>query len=166
MSGNTNDQSPSAPGSGAPVKTVAISRRHSEGLVLILIAALAMTFIIGANGINSGSSDVVGPSTFPMAVSVLLLICVAAALIMLFRKSTDETITVKRPRALLVSMVLLAAFAPLVEQLGYYVLIVPWVLAFGWAARVRTPMLMGATLIVVLVLASGVFDALLGTPMP
>lgn len=166
MSESDNERSPAASGAAQQVKTVTISRRHAEGLVLVLIAAVAVFFAVGAGAIKSSSGDVVGPSTFPIAVAVLLLICVGAAFVALFRRPADETVTVKRPHALVSSMILLLAFAPLADLLGYYVVIVPWTLAFCWAARVRTPVLIGTTLIVVLVLAGGVFDALLGTPLP
>ena len=45
-------------------------------------------------------------------------------------------------------------------------MILPWTLAFAWAARVRTPFLIGITLGSVLFIARVVFEIVLRTPLP
>jgi hypothetical protein len=63
-------------------------------------------------------------------------------------------------------MLLLLAFPAMVKFAGYYILIVPWLLVFGWAARVRSPFLIAITVATVLFVARVIFQIILGTPMP
>ena len=161
------EKSESAPsGEGADIRTIVMPRRWAEAAVIGVVMLVAIGFLWGAQDIRHVSDDVVGPSTFPRALSIILIAICTVIVVAALRLPSSETITIKRPTGLAVAMVLLIAFPVLVDVLGYYVLIIPWLLAFGWAARVRSPFLIAVNLITVLFVARVVFEEILGTPMP
>lgn len=151
---------------GADIRILTLPRRIVEPVVLSIVLLTAIGFFWGARSIRSFSEDAVGAQTFPTALAVLLIALSGVMIVAALRLPAEQTVTIKRPRALFVSMVLLLIFPGLVELLGYYILIVPWVLVFGWAARVRSPFLIGITVATVLFVARVVFQMILGTPMP
>jgi len=164
MSKNPSEATP--PLEGVAVKTLTVSRRIAETVVLLIILIVGLFFFAGSLNIGSRSGDVVGASTFPKALSLLLMFTTALAIIYALRAPPNVSISLKRPRAVVIAIVLLLAFPPLVGMLGYYVLIVPWLVIFGWAARVRSPMLIVINLVTVLFVARVVFQMILRTPMP
>lgn len=146
--------------------TLTLSMRVVESVILVLVLMLAIGFLWGTRAIRSFSQDAVGAHTFPEVLSVILIVICALGLFVSLRLPAEETIAFKRPRGLIISMFLLLAFPALVDALGYYVVIIPWLLIFGWAARVRTPVLIAITVITVVLVARVVFEMILGTPMP
>ena len=161
-----SDDPPGASDGAGGSPGMQVPRRLGEGVVLAAIALLAAYFLIAGQQIESRSADAVGPVTFPTAIAVLLLGIVVLAVIELVRTGAGQSIEVRRPGALLLSMALLLVFVPLVQSFGYYWVILPWTLAFAWAARVRTPFLIGITLGSVLFIARVVFEIVLRTPLP
>lgn len=162
-------QEPSNPApspEGADVTVLTVSRRVAETAILLILLVAGVLFFIGSRAIRSRSDDLVAAHTFPEALSVLLIVTVCVAIVLALRIPADIQITLKRPRGVAVAIVLLLLFPPLVQVLGYYVLIVPWLVVFGWAARVRSPFLIAINLITVLFVARVVFQMILRTPMP
>lgn len=151
---------------GAEVLTLTVPRRIAEPMILALLLLLGLGFFIGSLGIESSGEDAVGAQTFPKALSVIFMAIVLARMFAALRLPPEDTLTLKRPRGLIVAMALLITFPALVQMLGYYVLILPWLLIFGWAARVRSPFLIVINLVTVLFVAKVIFQMTLGTPLP
>lgn len=151
---------------GADIRMFTAPRRVAETLVLTAVFVLAILFFIGSQAIRSDADEAISAHTFPEALSVLLLVATAIGIVAALRLPSNNTVTVKRPFALLGAMALLLAFPVMLEWLGYYILIVPWLLFFGVCARVRSPLLIAINLVTVLFVARVVFQMILGTPMP
>lgn len=152
--------------SQADAPLLRFNRRWAEGAVLLVVLAAGFWFWSEAQSIQTRSGDAVGARSFPASLALILMAVTLAALIALTRLPSGTHVTVRRPGALVFTMAMLMAFPWLVETLGYYVVVVPWVLAFGWAARVRTPFLVAITLGSVLFVALVIFQMTLGTPLP
>lgn len=163
---NNKTDATAPPEEGAPVLIIKFPRRYVEAAVLAVVLLTAFGFLLGARQIQSRSEDLVGAHTFPAVLSILLIVATAVAIFQALRLPSSSMIVFKRPRGLLFAMALLLVFPALVEYLGYYVLIVPWVLAFGWAARVRSPLLIVITLGTTLFVARFIFEMALGTSLP
>lgn len=155
-----------APQAPADVPTLRLDRRWAEGAILVLVLLAGIWFWTSAQLIQTRSGDAVGARSFPTALAILLIGITGLALIRAIRLPAGTQLTVRRPVALLTAMAMLLAFPWVVEVLGYYVIIVPWVLGFGWAARVRAPGLAAITLGTVLFVAFFIFQMVLGTPLP
>jgi hypothetical protein len=81
-------------------------------------------------------------------------------------KGTRGDVVFQRPVWLGIGMVLIVAFPFTVEAFGYYIVALIWVPVFGVIAGIRRPLSLVITTAVVLLLAKGVFEMLLGTPLP
>ncbi len=163
---NTPSTSSAPSEEGAEFDILIMPRRIVEPVILAFVLLTAVGFLWGSFSIKSFSDDAVGAQTFPAALAVLLILITGAAIFTALRLPANQTVQVKRPGWLVVTMLLLLAFPALVELVGYYILIVPWVLTFGWAARVRSPFLIGITIATVLFVAVVIFQIILGTPLP
>lgn len=164
MADHHNGEAPSE--EGVDVHTLTISRRHAETAILAVVFAVAVAAFVAGLSIRSNSDDVVGAHTFPIALSAILAALSLWLIVSAQRPPADDVITLKRPVGLIVGMLLLVSFPPLVEAVGYYLLIIPWLLLFGWAARVRSLFLISITLLTVIFVARVIFQMILGTPMP
>lgn len=136
---------------------------------LIICATLLLVglwFVIGALRLPT-SSAAFDPGTFPLISGSLLILLSAIQIgLTVAGKGTRGTMTFQRPVWLGIGMVLIVAFPFAVQAFGYYVVAVIWVPIFGWVAGIRKPLSLVATTAIVLLLAKGVFEMLLGTPLP
>jgi len=125
---------------------------------------LAATYTWTARGFDPGfMSDPLGPSTFPYLLGSVLGI---TALYLLVRPDAPATWPV--PRHLLqmgLVVVVLLAYAGLLEWLGFLIATTLTVTVLGWrlGARMRTAVLTG---IGVSLAVYGLFDMLLELPLP
>jgi hypothetical protein len=136
--------------------------------LVVGVALLAMAaWFIWQSTLLPADRNAVGPAAFPLAVAILLAALVLVLLGSAARRITQgATTTFRRPLAVLGAMALVIAFPTLMDVFGYYGTAAVWLLAFGWLAHVRRPLLLGATMVGMLLFARIVFEMLLGTPLP
>lgn len=137
-----------------------MSDRIFGGLMLLLAAGYAWT----ARGFDPGfMSDPLGPQTFPYLLGAVLAI---TALYLLFRP--DAPAHWPDPRHLLqmgLIVVVLLAYAGLLEWLGFLIATTLTVIVLGWrlGASLKTAVLTGLG---VSLAVYGLFDMLLELPLP
>ncbi|UOR13964.1 tripartite tricarboxylate transporter TctB family protein [Halobacillus amylolyticus] len=142
---------------------------QTGNLVLGTISIIfALCFFIGAQQFPEAVNKAgVGPAAFPKAISILVIIfSVTIILNSLFNKANDSRIVVKRFGNILMSVGSIIAFVVLIPILGFYIstaIFFPVLLFLAsetnWKSIVMT------TLIFEL-FAFGMFDQLLGVPLP
>jgi len=137
-----------------------------DGLVCSTLLVLGLWFVIGA--LRMPTSDAAfDPGTFPMITgSLLILLSVIQIGLTVAGKGARGDVVFQRPVWLGIGMVLIVAFPFAVEAFGYYIVAVIWVPIFGVVAGIRRLLSLVITTAVVLLLAKGVFEMLLGTPLP
>lgn len=131
-----------------------------------VLAALGLWFVFYA--LRMPTSDAAfDPGTFPMIAGGLLVVLAGLQIALaLAGKGARGVVGFQRPLWLAIGMVLVMVFPFAVGAFGYYLVTVIWVPVFGWVAGVRRPLSLLATTAIVLLLAKGVFEMLLGTPLP
>ncbi|MEN3145649.1 tripartite tricarboxylate transporter TctB family protein [Ochrobactrum sp. WV_118_8] len=135
-------------------------------LICGALLALGLSFVVGAMGMPS-SEAAFDPGTFPMIAGSLLMLLSAIQIgLTLVGRGTPGKVVFQRPVWLALGMVLIVAFPFAVEAFGYYIVALIWVPVFGVVAGIRKPLPLVITTAVVLLLAKGVFEMLLGTPLP
>jgi len=136
----------------------------SDRIFGILMLLLASAYLWTARGFDPGfMSDPLGPSTFPYLLGSVLVI---TALYLLIRPDTPAAWPA--PLHLLqmgLVVVVLLAYAGLLEWLGFLIATTLAVTVLGWrlGARMRTAVLTG---IGVSLAVYGLFDILLELPLP
>lgn len=135
-------------------------------LICGLLMIFGLAFVIGAMGMPT-SNAAFDPGTFPMIAGGLLILLSAIQIgLTVTGRGARGDLTVQRPVWLAIGMVLIVAFPFAVETFGYYPVAAIWVPVFGVVAGIRRPLSLVITTAVVLLLAKGVFEMLLGTPLP
>lgn len=135
-------------------------------LICGILLVIGIWFVIGA--LRMPTSDAAfDPGTFPMIAATLLIVLSASQIVLtVMGKGTRGDVVFQRPVWLGIGMVLIVAFPFTVEAFGYYIVALIWVPVFGVIAGIRRPLSLVITTAVVLLLAKGVFEMLLGTPLP
>lgn len=127
---------------------------------------LGCWFVYGALQMQQ-TAAVFDPGTFPLiAGGLLILLSGVQIALTVAGKGSPGSVVFQRPLWLGIGMVLVIAFPFAVGAFGYYIVALIWVPVFGWVAGVRHPLSLLATTAIVLLLAKGVFEMLLGTPLP
>lgn len=135
-------------------------------LICGTLLAMGLWFVVGALKLPK-SDAAFDPGTFPMIAGSLLILLSAIQIgLVLAGKGTRGDVVFQRPVWLGIGMVLIVAFPFAVEAFGYYIVALIWVPIFGVVAGIRRPLSLIVTTAVVLLLAKGVFEMLLGTPLP
>lgn len=130
------------------------------------LLALGLWFVFGALKLPQ-SDAAFDPGTFPLIAGGLLIVLSAIQIVLTVAgRGARGTVAFQRPLWLGIGMVLVLAFPFAVEAFGYYIVALIWVPVFGWVAGIRRPLALLATTAIVLLLAKGVFEMLLGTPLP
>lgn len=136
---------------------------------VILIAMTAWLWI-GAGEIDSRSTGLMGPTSFPHGIAVLLggtsLILVARAALTLGTGPRRSFVTVLRPSAVVSAIAMSVIYPLLVGSVGYYIATALWLPPFLWIAGYRRPLGVLACSAGFLVFTWIVFQHVLGTPMP
>ncbi|NEX48615.1 tripartite tricarboxylate transporter TctB family protein [Pseudotabrizicola algicola] len=137
-----------------------------DGLVCGTLLVLGLWFVVGALRLPT-SNAAFDPGTFPMITGSLLILLSAIQIgLTVSSRGARGDVVFQRPVWLGIGMVLIVAFPFAVEAFGYYIVAVIWVPIFGVVAGIRRPLSLVVTTAVVLLLAKGVFEMLLGTPLP
>lgn len=130
------------------------------------LLVMGLWFIIAALKLPT-TTAAFDPGTFPLISGSLLILLSAIQIgLTVAGKGRPGIVTFQRPVWLGVGMVLIVAFPFAVETFGYYIVAVIWVPVFGWVAGIRRPLSLVATTAIVLLLAKGIFEMLLGIPLP
>ena len=149
-----------------PDATVAISAKAYDIAICGALCLLGLWFIYGALQMPGGR-DVFDPGTFPLIAGGALAALSAFQIVLtLTGRGESGTLIVRRPVAVVLGMLLVLLFPLGVERLGYYLVAVVWVPVFGWLAGIRKPLHLLLATAIVLLLAKGIFEMLLGTPLP
>lgn len=136
----------------------------------LLLVASAFALWIGADYIEGGGSGLMGPSGFPRGVAAVLgvssLLMTIRALLALRSGSHGDEITVDRPLALLINMVLIVAYPILIMTFGYYLATGPWLVALLFASGNRKIISIIAYAVGFLVFTKLIFQMVIGVPLP
>lgn len=145
---------------------VAIAAPLYDIIICSALLILGGWFVYGALQMQQ-TTAVFDPGTFPLIAGGLLVLLSGIQIVLtLAGKGSPGSVVFQRPLWLAIGMVLVMAFPFAVDAFGYYIVALIWVPVFGWVAGVRHLLSLLATTAIVLLLAKGVFEMLLGTPLP
>lgn len=135
-----------------------------------ILVAMAVWLWIQVGAIDSRSTGLMGPTSFPHAIAVLLG---GSALILMLRAARAlgpgrraSFVTVRRPSAVVCAIAMSVIYPLLVGALGYYIATALWLPPLLWIAGYRRPLGVLACSAGFLVFTWVVFQHVLGTPMP
>jgi hypothetical protein len=138
----------------------------AEVAVCLVLAALGAWFLTGALALPKGRGAIT-PGTFPAIMAGgLIVLCLAQAALSLATARRVAAQRIERALPVAGGILLLLLFPALVERFGFYPVAALWLPAFALLAGQRHWTGLAGAVAVVLLLARGVFEAILGTPLP
>ncbi len=142
-----------------------------EVIVGVVLALVALALWVGSYSFAKGEGGLMGAIAFPRGVALVLG---AATLLMVYQgtrqmltgRGAAEPVEVRRPRAVLVTVVLIALYPLLLTHFGFYEVTGVWLLALLWAVGQRNPIWAVVTVVAFLAAVKLGFQMLMGIPLP
>lgn len=153
-----------------PAAVVTIRRDYGDLFVGSGLLAIAIWFFVTAGGIDDYSGDAIGAADFPRGIALLLgigaLFIIAGAVRRLASGSERHLVVVRRYGHVAIGMLLFLSFPALMQAVGYYWAMAPWLAAFLVLAGERRPLRVIAYVGGFLLFTKVIFETILGTPLP
>lgn len=145
-----------------------MSFAHGEFIAGLVLSGWGLWFYLLASKFPRPFNPFdVGPATFPKLIATALIILGLTLSALAVRKfGSSGLITVKRKASILASILLFIVYALTIPLTGYYIstaFFIPAMLLLAGETRV---LVLGATTALFLLFAFGIFDLLLGVPLP
>lgn len=164
---NARHPSPTSSSGGG---VIAVRSALLDVIVGILMSLMALALWFGAAYIEKTTPGLRGPADFPRGIALIFgivsLVMAARGALALRNGQDPKMATVRRPAAVLVSMVLVAVYPILLGSLGYYLTTGPWLLALLFVTGYRKLLPMVLCAVGFLIFTKAVFEMLIGIPLP
>lgn len=135
-------------------------------LVCAVLGAVGAWFFVNALALPPGRRMVDTPTVPLIASALLMLLCLTQAAISVTTRRALAPVIAERPVQVAIAAAAMLLFPALIDRFGYYPVAALWLPLFGWLAGSRSLVGLAAVTLVVLALARGVFEMILGTPLP
>lgn len=135
-------------------------------IVCAVLGGIGAWFFVNALALPPGRRMVDTPTVPLIASGLLVLLCLAQMAISVATRRALAPMVVERPIQVAIAGVLMIMFPPLIDRFGYYPVAALWVPVFGWIAGSRSIAGLVIVTLAVIGLARGMFQAILGTPLP
>jgi hypothetical protein len=140
---------------------------HVYDLVVCgVIGAVGAWFFVNALALPPGRRMVDTPTVPLIASGLLMALCLLQGAISIATRRALAPLVVERPIHVAIAGLMMLLFPALIDRLGYLPVALIWLPLFGWIAGSRSALSLAAVTLAVLGLAYGVFQMILGTPLP
>lgn len=135
-------------------------------LVCAVLGGVGAWFFVNALALPPGRRMVDTPTVPLIASGLLMVLCLVQAALSLATRHALAPLVVERPLQVPMAAALMLLFPAMIDQFGYYPVALVWLPLFGWIAGSRSAAALAGVTLAVLGLAYGVFQTILGTPLP
>lgn len=158
------------PESAASIRRIQLREAPLDVLFGLLLLLFAVTLWIGADYIEGGNRQLMGPAGFPRGVALILgvssFLMAIRGLLALRSGSHSDEIVIDQPVAVAVNMALIVAYPILITTFGYYAATGPWLVALLFASGNRKILPIIAYAVGFLIFTKLVFQVVIGVPLP